>query len=256
MGRRAICSYTVRLEMILTQNMRNSSLQHFIKLCGPNSDRGCLRSHGCRSAGRNGHDRPTAAVRTPSGRGTRGCISAGACSRCRRRCPSCKDPQLGLGFGRSLVDRARAVLEAAEVLPAGVLALSAAVGRSRLGSACDVVFRDRAACSRAKVAVRGLWREFVDGRRVWLDRRQSPEARTVKSMHKAVGMLRDLEGACSRPPGALRCRRQGHVDAGRGGQVPRGCAEDGRGLRHVNLMRSGCRGRSRILGCGAAFGKP
>lgn len=99
-----------------------------------------------------------------------------------------------------LIERARSVLEAAQVQSADILGLSAAVGRTRLGSVCEAVFASKAALSGAKVVVRGLRREYVQGRAVWLDHRQTPaEPKAVKAVHKVADMIKEMEGGREPP---------------------------------------------------------
>lgn len=107
---------------------------------------------------------------------------------------------LGHRCGHVAQARARAVLASADVKEGDVVALSAVVGRTQLGSACEAAFATKAARDRARIAVRGLRREYVSGRAVWLDHKQTPaEARAVKIVHKAAEILLELEGSREAP---------------------------------------------------------
>lgn len=100
----------------------------------------------------------------------------------------------------ALLERARAVLAAADSKSEDIVALPAAVGRTQLTSACEAAFASKAAFSRARIAVRGLRRECVQGRAVWLGYKQTPEeSRAVKMVRKVAEMLRELEGGREPP---------------------------------------------------------
>lgn len=108
---------------------------------------------------------------------------------------------------RELEERAKQCLAAAGVPPEAIVALAAVAGRSGSGSAAQIIFLDDAAAATAIVAVRGLRRQFCDGRFVWLDVQRSPaQQQLVRVFYRGCTLLqqaaeaRSIRGAITRQP--------------------------------------------------------
>lgn len=97
-----------------------------------------------------------------------------------------------------LVSRARETLQRVGVPDAAYPTVAPMITRTRLGSAAEVWFSTEKDLAFARLAVRAARQEYVQGRPVWLDRKQTKEeSAPIRGVHRLEEFVRDLEAGRS-----------------------------------------------------------